>query len=148
MDRSQLRAGDADRRQVADELQRHYVAGRLSADELQERVRQAMAARTFGDLDALLRDLPRESTPPPAPTAADAGAAASPAPAQPPPTAERGGPLTPPDVRAHATSYALVMVLLVAIWLFTTPGGYFWPIWPLLGWGIAVAAHALSRRAR
>ena len=53
-----LRAGDADRQAVISELQRHYVDGRLSSDELSERVDRALAARTFGDLDTLLADLP------------------------------------------------------------------------------------------
>src|SRR5581483_9709472 len=113
MDRSQLRAGDADRRQVADELQRHYVEGRLTSDELQERVRQAMAARTFGELDALLRDLPAQPAAPPTPPAVEARVAEQPAASAP------AGPVVPPDVRANAVSYALVMLLLVAIWLFT-----------------------------
>ena len=136
MDRSNLRAGDADRRRVADELQRQFVEGRLSSDELTERVRQAMAACTYGELDALLQDLPRASAP-----AADE-AVPAPQPAAP----ERPGPLGHRDVRAHITSYVLVMLLLVVIWLITTPGGYFWPIWPMLGWGFAVASHALVRR--
>lgn len=40
----------------------------------------------------------------------------------------------------HATVYALVMVLLVAIDLLTSPGAI-WFTWPLLGWGLAVALH-------
>jgi Domain of unknown function (DUF1707) len=56
--RPDLRAGDEDRRQVVAELQRHYVEGRLTADELGERVAQASAARTFGELAATLSDLP------------------------------------------------------------------------------------------
>ena len=48
--------------------------------------------------------------------------------------------------QAHATSYLLVMALLVTIWLLTTPGGYFWPIWPALGWGIGLASHGLATR--
>jgi hypothetical protein len=143
MEPSNLRVGDAERCRVADDLQRHFVEGRLSSDELAERVRQAMAARTQSDLDAVVRDLP--PLPPPA-----AEPAAAPVPGPPevpaePASVERAGAWDRPDIRAHATSYGLVMVLLVAIWFFTTPGGYFWPIWPLLGWGIAVAAHALAR---
>jgi hypothetical protein len=136
MDQSSLRAGDADRRRVADELQRHYVEGRLSSDELTERVRQATAARTQGDLAALLQDLPPLTPAPSEPTAVA-------------PQTESPGPVGSPshrDVRTHVTSYALVMVLLVAIWLITSPGGYFWPIWPMLGWGFAVALHAVARR--
>ncbi len=56
-----MRAGDADRRRVVEELQRHYVEGRLSSDELGNRVDQALAARTFGELDAITRDLPRQA---------------------------------------------------------------------------------------
>ena len=50
--------------------------------------------------------------------------------------------------RSHVTSYVLVMGLLVAIWALTSPGGYFWPIWPMLGWGIGIAAHGLRERNR
>jgi hypothetical protein len=139
MDRANLRAGDDDRRRVADELQQHYVAGRLSSEELTERVQKANAARTFGDLDALTADLP----PLPSPVPASPVGAAAPLPA---PVDDAVSPWERKDVRANATSYVLVMALLVAIWLVTTPGGYFWPIWPMLGWGFADAAHALARR--
>jgi len=143
MDQSNLRVGDAERRRVADDLQRHFVDGRLSSDELTDCVRQAMAARTQGDLEALVRDLPALPPPASAPTVPPASAptAAVPEPA----SLERAGAWDRRDVRAHAASYGLVMLLLVAIWFFTTPGGYFWPIWPILGWGIAVVAHALAR---
>ena len=143
MDQSNLRVGDVERRRVADDLQRHYVDGRLSSDELTDRVRQAMAARTQGDLDALVRDLP--PLPPPAPAPAPPPAPAPTAAVPEPASLERAGAWDRRDVRANAVSYALVMLLLVAIWFFTTPGGYFWPIWPILGWGFAVAAHALAR---
>jgi hypothetical protein len=33
------------------------------------------------------------------------------------------------------------MLLLIAIWAITTLG-YFWPIWPILGWGAFLALHA------
>lgn len=56
--RSDLRVGDADRQAVVSELQRHYVEGRLSSEELSERVTHALASRTFGDLATLLSDLP------------------------------------------------------------------------------------------
>ena len=43
----------------------------------------------------------------------------------------------------HAAMYGAVMVLLMIINLATSPG-YFWAIWPMLGWGIGIAAHGLS----
>lgn len=39
------------------------------------------------------------------------------------------------------------MALLVTIWLLTTSSGYFWPVWPMLGWGIGLASHGLAARA-
>jgi hypothetical protein len=53
-----IRASDADRDRVAAVLGVHYAAGRLSADEFDERVNAAMAARTLDQLDRLLADLP------------------------------------------------------------------------------------------
>ena len=41
----------------------------------------------------------------------------------------------------HALVYAAVMVLLVIINMLTSPQ-VVWSIWPLLGWGLAVALHA------
>ncbi len=59
-----LRADDAQRERVAEALETHFRAGRLTADELEARVQHALGARTLGDLHGLLRDLP--GPPPPA----------------------------------------------------------------------------------
>src|SRR5579859_2932385 len=61
--RAELRVGDADRQGVVAELQRHFVDGRLTSDELDERVAQALAARTFGDLAVPMADLPALASP-------------------------------------------------------------------------------------
>jgi hypothetical protein len=45
--------------------------------------------------------------------------------------------------RIHLTVYAAVMGLLVAIWLMSG-AGYFWPVWPAMGWGLAVVLHRAS----
>jgi len=42
--------------------------------------------------------------------------------------------------KIHLTAYLLVNLLLVGIWA-ASGGGYFWPVWPILGWGIGLAAH-------
>jgi hypothetical protein len=55
-----VRASDADRERVAGSLRDHAVAGRLTTEELDERGGRAFAARTLGELDTLLADLPRE----------------------------------------------------------------------------------------
>jgi hypothetical protein len=54
--------------------------------------------------------------------------------------------------RANALSYVLVNLFLIGIWWFSsggesptlgrTEGAYFWPIWPILGWGLGLAFHA------
>ncbi|MEO8173433.1 MAG: 2TM domain-containing protein, partial [Sediminibacterium sp.] len=37
-------------------------------------------------------------------------------------------------------SYFLVNAFLVAIWFLRSgPGTHFWPIWPIMGWGIGIA---------
>ncbi len=56
--RARLRVSDADRDRAAAELSEHFQAGRLTQDEFDERVGQAINARTQGELDALLADLP------------------------------------------------------------------------------------------
>ena len=42
----------------------------------------------------------------------------------------------------HALIYAVVIGLLVVIWALTNFRNYFWPVWPALLWGIALAIHA------
>lgn len=53
-----LRASDNERREVSDLLFRHFVDGRLEREELNERIDEAMQARTRGELDRLVSDLP------------------------------------------------------------------------------------------
>jgi hypothetical protein len=53
-----IRVGDADREATASQLREHYADGRLTLDELNERLDQAFAAKTRTDLNAVMRDLP------------------------------------------------------------------------------------------
>jgi Domain of unknown function (DUF1707) len=55
---AEMRASDADRDAVVSDLSEHFQAGRLTADEFEERTGQALAARTLGELGALVADLP------------------------------------------------------------------------------------------
>jgi hypothetical protein len=102
---SDLRVSDADRDRVADRLRAATGEGRLSADELEERLEAAFAARTAAELAPLTADLPA------------------------PPVCARRRPARP-----DFGPYVGVSVMLVAIWALTGMG-YFWPIWPILGWG-------------
>src|SRR3954464_4811220 len=60
-----MRASDADREAMAEILRRHYAAGRLDAQEFEERIEQCLSAKRLSDLDGLLTDLPPEPVPQP-----------------------------------------------------------------------------------
>ena len=46
------------------------------------------------------------------------------------------------DFHGHVLIYLLVNAFLVVIWAVTSPGGFFWPIFPMVGWGIGVVMNA------
>jgi hypothetical protein len=56
----QLRVSDADRHQLVAVLERHTSAGRLDLDEYADRVDRVFRARTYGELAAIVADLPAE----------------------------------------------------------------------------------------
>jgi lipopolysaccharide export LptBFGC system permease protein LptF len=53
-----IRTSDADRDQVTARLRDHYAEGRLTRDELDERITATLSAKTFGELRRVLADLP------------------------------------------------------------------------------------------
>jgi hypothetical protein len=64
---SELRASDAERERVVAFLREHALLGRLTDDELEDRIGLAYASVTVGDLEKLIADLPRAARPAPAP---------------------------------------------------------------------------------
>ena len=46
------------------------------------------------------------------------------------------------DFYGHVLVYLLVNAFFVVIWAVTIPGGFFWPIFPMVGWGIGVVMNA------
>lgn len=58
-----IRVSDAERDAVVRTLGEHASVGRLTLDELEDRSSRALAAKTRGDLDALLGDLPDADAP-------------------------------------------------------------------------------------
>lgn len=56
--RGHLRVGHADREQVIDTLKDAFTQGRLTSDELGARAGEALAARTYAELDAVTTDIP------------------------------------------------------------------------------------------
>ncbi|WP_030220332.1 DUF1707 SHOCT-like domain-containing protein [Streptomyces sp. NRRL WC-3626] len=75
---AELRASDADRDRIADLLREALAEGRLTADEHAERVEGVLAAKTVGELDVFVRDLPiaheRRTAPASAPSRPTTGA--------------------------------------------------------------------------
>ncbi|HEV3229750.1 MAG TPA: DUF1707 domain-containing protein [Solirubrobacteraceae bacterium] len=116
-----VRASDEEREAATTELRRHAAEGRLTVEELDQRVETALVARERGELHRLLSDLPRTPR-----RALQARAAR----------------------RAHVRVYLMVSLGLIALWALTG-GGPFWPAWPLFGWGFWLFVHArhAGRRA-
>ena len=100
-----IRASDADREHATARLREHFAAGRLTSDELDQRISAALTAKTHGELRQLMADLPE-----PAPVA--------------PRATQRPYPATPPwMVRRRGPRFLPVMLLaLLAALLF--PGGH------------------------
>ncbi|MFH8464521.1 DUF1707 domain-containing protein [Streptomyces sp. NPDC017991] len=81
-----LRASDADRDRIADMLRDAHAEGRLTAEEHAERVEEVFRAKTVGELEPLVRDLPAAHRP--RPSGAFATAPNRPAPGAIPPVAD------------------------------------------------------------
>jgi hypothetical protein len=113
-----LLVADADRARAASELRESYDSGRLTVDEFESRLGEVNQARTAGELDSALRQLPRK-----APSAS----------------------LRPRDVRwrSLALQYGVVNVIAVLVWA-AGGGGDFWPKWVL----VVTLALFLRRAAR
>lgn len=124
-----VRIGDADREAIAAQLRDHYADGRLTLDELNERLDQTFAAKTKADLDVVLRDLPHVSRPLTGAPAAGFGNTAWQGQAWPGPTGRSGWDYSTGNARrcgrsAFAPVMTLLWVLLVigAVTLFGVGG--------------------------
>jgi len=103
-----IRISDADREHVAARLREHFAQGRLSSDELDERISAALTAKTIGDVRPIMADLPE-----PAPVAPRAR--------QSPPWAVRRGPVHRGGPRLlPLVILALIVALVIpgANWVF------------------------------
>jgi hypothetical protein len=102
----ELRVSDADRDAALAELSQHFQAGRLTAEELDDRTGRILAARTGADLDDVLRDLPLLD-------AADPGARPAPRPGSGRPPAPRVAWRAGLLPVAAVAAFAVMMVVLV-----------------------------------
>jgi hypothetical protein len=133
-----IRISDADREQVTARLREHFAEGRLTADELDERIAAALSAKTAGDLRHVMADLPG-----PAPVPPQAGHAGPPS-----------GPGGPPWARGPWVVYRrrrprlLPLALLALIAVLVLPGaglvlGVFIKLL-LLFWLVAMVAGIIA----
>ena len=44
------------------------------------------------------------------------------------------------DLGAHAVAYVVINLMLIGIWAISG-GGYFWPAWVLLAWGVGLVLN-------
>jgi len=133
-----MRAADADRHKVADELKAALEEGRLSLGEYDDRLREVYAARTYADLLGLVADLPK-----PGLSAADVNARRM-------AEARRLARRMPLALQVLWTIWASVAAVNIAVWFLvvvTTAGHiYPWPIWLLVP-GAALAATTVGVQA-
>jgi Domain of unknown function (DUF1707) len=142
-----IRASDADRDRVAQLLREHHAAGRLSAEEFNERLDQAYAAKTLGELDQLLADLP----------AIDLYKLPD-ASLERPPRGGSGMPglpwllapsrgKTPAHWRAAWGSWATVSLIALLAWLVSGHPGNLWFLWVAVPYGIILCGRRIGGRS-
>jgi hypothetical protein len=127
-----IRASDTDRDRAVDQLRQHLADGRLTMEEFTERVDEAYEARTTADLQQALRELPHvRVTEPRSPEQRE--------------KATRRKRKRERELRGHLVTFVLINMFLVAIWLATSVAAgepiFFWPIFPILGWGLGLAVQ-------
>jgi Flp pilus assembly protein TadB len=126
-----VRASDADRDQAAAALREHLVAGRLTSDEFDERLDKAYAARTLGELDDLMADLPQADLDQlPDASLRRPAAENPPLPARGSSRSIQAGPgRTYPAARG---SWLTIGLFLLVIWVIAGTSGSLWFLWVVL----------------
>jgi hypothetical protein len=150
VDAASYRAGDADRERVAERLRVALEEGRLNLHEYDERLRQAYAARTYADLDALVADIPGvapASTSQLVPPSVGLAGADAPVPQWRPDASGRYPDATRRWVAKQWDGWIPVVVVCTAIWaVISILGGeltYFWPGWVAGPWGAVILAQTI-----
>ena len=137
-DAETLRAADADRHKIADQLKTALDEGRLSLGEYDDRVRQAYAARTYAELLIIVADLPR-----PGVSAAEVSARQA-------AEVRRAERRLPMALLVLWTIWGAVAAVNLMVWFLVavTVDGYVypWPIWLLVP-GAALGASTVGVQA-
>jgi Na+/melibiose symporter-like transporter len=130
-----MRAADGDRERTAERLRQAVEEGRLTLDEVDQRLIAVYAAKTFGDLDRIVADLPL-------PAAAERSQVvpATP-PARVPASRHEENPKLPTWLSVSWRAWLVAVAINLVIWFLVsvTSGGlvYFWPMWVAGPWAAA-----------
>jgi hypothetical protein len=139
-----LRASDADREQCADQLGKQLAAGRLTMSEFRDRVADAYAAVTVGDLHSLVADLPPEPS-----AAGHTGRLPSSSLGTSQITATRSG--MGDSLRPWA-SWVISNTICLLVWAATSLAQgrllEFWPAWVLFPWGAVLVVPGFANKGR
>ncbi|HEU0090235.1 MAG TPA: DUF1707 domain-containing protein [Pseudonocardiaceae bacterium] len=139
--RDQIRAADADRQRVAEQLRSAHDEGRLDLAEYDERLQQAWAARTYAELDRLTADLPA-GRPQPVPAAQGSLAASGDGREQ-----LRRGRNWHGSVTAWLSASLINLVIWAIVSLSTLSWIYPWWIWVAGPWGAVLLARWVAERS-
>jgi len=133
-----MRAADVDRERFAVRLRQALDEGRLTLDELDERLREVYAARTFGDLDRLVADLPATA---PAEHSQLAPTGPTAPPVRVPPSRHEENPKLPTWLSVSWRAWLVAVAVNLVIWFLVSVSGgdvaYFWPMWVAGPWAAA-----------
>ena len=135
-----IRASDADRDRTASLLREHHAAGRLTAQEFSERLDRAFAARTVGEIDSVLSDLPSIDLY----RLPDSALTRHPRQNQ---LARRGQGRRSNAWRAAWGVWFTVSLVCFVIWGLTSAPGYVWPLWVAAPWGAVLAGSWVTAAA-
>ena len=137
----EMRASDADRDRISAVLREAHAEGRLPQDELLERLDAAYDARTYGELDRLVADLP---PPRRTPATLPHPVAATPVPQRP------KGPSR--FLRVNWWLWGCAVSVNLVVWTLLAVAGpdipYFWPMWVAGPWGALLAVWTLADNDR
>lgn len=146
-----MRAADSDRDRVSEALREHCAQGRITMDELNERLDRTYAAKTLGDLQAVTADLPEHDLydwPIPAARRSEL------APQQGPVLVRRAasGGLRARVVAGAWAAYVSVNAICLGIWLVVLLAGGglqgLWPLWVAGPWGVFLVLTTLAGTRR
>jgi Domain of unknown function (DUF1707) len=132
-----MRASDADREIVRGVLADAYTDGRLNQDEYDERLNTLFASRTLGELPAMVSDLVPAGSPP----------AAKPAVLAPADLRARGVRKWRKDVEEAFAGFLIPTIICTVLWIAITGGGFFWPAFPMLVFGINLLRTLVQRES-